>query len=121
MSRSKSHAAVNRRGFLKTSAAAAVAGSLTAPAVHAAGGDTLKIALVGCGGRGSGAAGGAQAFGSQPREGAGRPSDAEEDQHYARSDARRSETAGGDHAPGEWLGGYTRQRDTGRWRGEEAA
>jgi predicted dehydrogenase len=56
MSKRKSSADVSRRGFLKTSAAAAVAGSLTMPAVHAAGGDTLKIALIGCGGRGSGAA-----------------------------------------------------------------
>ena len=38
---------VSRRGFLKTSAAAAVAGSLAAPVVHAAGGDTLKVALIG--------------------------------------------------------------------------
>lgn len=56
MSKRKPPADVSRRGFLKTSAAAAVAGSLTTSAVHAAGSDTLKIALVGCGGRGSGAA-----------------------------------------------------------------
>lgn len=55
MSKRTPPAAVSRRGFLTTSAAAAVAGSLTAPAVHAAGGDTLKLALVGCGGRGTGA------------------------------------------------------------------
>ena len=51
----------SRRTFLQTSAAAAAAGSvLTAafnpPAVHAAGDDTLKVALIGCGGRGTGAA-----------------------------------------------------------------
>ena len=50
-----------RRNFLKTSAALAVAGSVTtamtgARSVHAAGSDTLKVALIGCGGRGSGAA-----------------------------------------------------------------
>jgi myo-inositol 2-dehydrogenase/D-chiro-inositol 1-dehydrogenase len=46
----------SRRTFLKTSAAAAAAGAFAAPAVHAAGGDTLKVALIGCGGRGGGAA-----------------------------------------------------------------
>ena len=50
----------SRRDFLKTSAAlatgAAMAGTLlSVPAVHAAGDDTIKIALVGCGGRGTGA------------------------------------------------------------------
>jgi predicted dehydrogenase len=50
----------SRRDFLKTSTAlaagAAMAGSLlSVPAVHAAGDDTIKIALVGCGGRGTGA------------------------------------------------------------------
>src|SRR4051812_10191657 len=44
----------SRRDFLQ---AAAVAGTLGAvPAVHAAGSDTLKVGLVGCGGRGTGAA-----------------------------------------------------------------
>lgn len=44
-----------RRGFLKATAAAA--GTAILPtAVHAAGSDVLKIALIGCGGRGSGAA-----------------------------------------------------------------
>ena len=47
---------VTRRGFLQTSAAAAVASTIVAPSVHAAGSDLLKIALVGCGGRGTGAA-----------------------------------------------------------------
>ncbi len=50
----------SRRDFLKNSAVAsagAMAGGLTiARAAHAAGDDTLKVGLVGCGGRGSGAA-----------------------------------------------------------------
>jgi predicted dehydrogenase len=50
----------DRREFLKTSSLA-VAGSLAALAiprsVHAAGSDVLKIGLIGCGGRGTGAAG----------------------------------------------------------------
>ena len=46
----------SRREFLSTSAAVA-ATLAAAPAVHAAGGDTLRVGLVGCGGRGTGAAG----------------------------------------------------------------
>ncbi len=48
----------SRRNFLKaTSAATAIAGTLaSAPKVHAAGDDVLKVGLVGCGGRGCGAA-----------------------------------------------------------------
>ncbi len=49
----------SRRKFLTASAAAATAGGVllsTATPVHAAGSDTLKVGLVGCGGRGSGAA-----------------------------------------------------------------
>jgi myo-inositol 2-dehydrogenase / D-chiro-inositol 1-dehydrogenase len=50
-----------RRAFLKTSLSGAAAATLLAQTnlartVHAAGSDTIKIALVGCGGRGSGAA-----------------------------------------------------------------
>ena len=50
-----------RRTFLSTMSAAAVgasiAGSLgVARSAHAAGDDTIKVGLVGCGGRGSGAA-----------------------------------------------------------------
>jgi predicted dehydrogenase len=50
----------SRRGFLQTSAVA-VGGALAAklplgPIVHAAGSDTLRIGLIGCGGRGTGAA-----------------------------------------------------------------
>ncbi|MEE9602461.1 MAG: Gfo/Idh/MocA family oxidoreductase, partial [Thermoguttaceae bacterium] len=51
-----------RRGFLKTStsAAGAVVGSLAlGRSAHAAGDDTLKVGLIGCGGRGTGAAGNA--------------------------------------------------------------
>jgi len=47
---------VSRRGFLQASAATAVTSAILAPSVHAAGSDLLKIALVGCGGRGTGAA-----------------------------------------------------------------
>lgn len=47
----------SRRQFLKTSALAAGAlGAGTIANVHAGGGDTLRIGLIGCGGRGTGAA-----------------------------------------------------------------
>ena len=50
-----------RREFLKTSTAAVVGGAVAAglgeiPAVHAAGSDVIKVGLIGCGGRGTGAA-----------------------------------------------------------------
>src|SRR5262245_50938097 len=50
-----------RRDFLKHSSALAAAGSIAAtfgaiPAVHAQGSETVNVALIGCGGRGSGAA-----------------------------------------------------------------
>jgi predicted dehydrogenase len=51
--------AAARREFLKTAAAAVAAPALVGAAsfpVHAAGGDEIKIALVGCGARGAGAA-----------------------------------------------------------------
>ena len=56
----KSASGVNRRDFLKTTSTV-VGGSLLASlsverAAHAAGSDQLKLALIGCGGRGSGAA-----------------------------------------------------------------
>ena len=57
----------NRRDFLTTSTAVASAGLLLpvlAPQVHAAGSDTLRIGLIGCGGRGSGAI--AQALRADP-------------------------------------------------------
>ena len=48
---------VPRRQFLKTSAAGAAAATLaSAPFVHAQGGDVLRVGLIGCGGRGTGAA-----------------------------------------------------------------
>src|SRR5688572_33112750 len=49
----------NRRDFFKTTGVAFTAGALagaTIPAVHAAQDSTVQIALVGCGGRGTGAA-----------------------------------------------------------------
>jgi len=50
----------SRRDFLTTSAAGLAAGAILlpgmTPAVHAAGTDTLRIGLIGCGGRGTGAA-----------------------------------------------------------------
>jgi predicted dehydrogenase len=49
----------SRRDFLRgttIAAAATVSTGLAAPLVHAAGSDTIKVGLVGCGGRGSGAA-----------------------------------------------------------------
>jgi predicted dehydrogenase len=54
-------APANRRDFLKGSTAAVVGGSLittlgAASHVHAAGSDILKVGLIGCGGRGNGAA-----------------------------------------------------------------
>lgn len=51
--------AASRRSFLKTAGGAAAASALTGaslPAVHAAGSDLIQVALIGCGGRGSGAA-----------------------------------------------------------------
>jgi predicted dehydrogenase len=46
----------NRRAFLKTAATTAVASASLLPGAYAAGGDTLRVGLVGCGGRGTGAA-----------------------------------------------------------------
>ena len=49
----------SRRGFLKGSTvagAAVLSGDLLVPMVHAAGSGTIKVGLVGCGGRGTGAA-----------------------------------------------------------------
>jgi myo-inositol 2-dehydrogenase/D-chiro-inositol 1-dehydrogenase len=49
--------APSRREFLKTTAAATAAAGLAAvPSVHAAGSDVIKVGLIGCGGRGTGAA-----------------------------------------------------------------
>src|SRR5690606_22300312 len=62
----------DRREFLKTSSAAVVGTSLAAtlgPArsAHAAGSDVIRVGLVGCGGRGSGAAGDAMSAGKDVR------------------------------------------------------
>ena len=49
----------NRRNFLKTTgqiAAASTLAGIAAPRVHAADDDTIRVALIGCGGRGTGAA-----------------------------------------------------------------
>ncbi len=51
----------SRRDFLRKSTAAAVGASIASrigsiPAVHAAGSDQIRVGLIGCGGRGSGAA-----------------------------------------------------------------
>src|SRR6185436_7080983 len=49
----------SRREFLKTAAQATAVSALAGvalPAVHAQGSDQIKIALIGCGGRGGGAA-----------------------------------------------------------------
>ena len=56
-----SSAPVSRRDFLKTTSTAVVGGTLLGGlslerSAHAAGDDLIKIALIGCGGRGSGAA-----------------------------------------------------------------
>ncbi|MFM8358540.1 MAG: Gfo/Idh/MocA family oxidoreductase, partial [Verrucomicrobiota bacterium] len=59
MSTESSVPPTSRRDFLKstgTLAAASALAGVTLPAVHAASTDTIQIALVGCGGRGTGAA-----------------------------------------------------------------
>ena len=56
---SPSKGAVTRRSFLKASAAASagvLAGGAALPRAFAAGSDTLKVGLIGCGGRGTDAA-----------------------------------------------------------------
>ena len=62
---------IDRRGLLKAGAAAAALGAI-APRAYAEGSDTLNVALVGCGGRGTGAT--ANALGTadnSPGEGGG--------------------------------------------------
>jgi predicted dehydrogenase len=54
---------ISRRGALKTAAAGALAG-VALPQVHAGGDDVIKLALVGCGGRGTGAAANAMSVNS---------------------------------------------------------
>ena len=58
-----------RRGFLTTTgqvAAASALAGVAVPSVHAAGDDTIRVALVGCGGRGTGAAGDAMGVKGSP-------------------------------------------------------
>src|SRR3954469_12790080 len=55
----------SRREFLQAAAAASSLGAI--PAVHAAGSDTLRVGLVGCGDRGTGAASQALAADSNVR------------------------------------------------------
>ncbi|MEK9863918.1 MAG: twin-arginine translocation signal domain-containing protein, partial [Verrucomicrobiota bacterium] len=61
--------ASSRREFIKTSskvtAASALAG-VALPHVHAQGGETVQVALVGCGGRGTGAAANALSVSNGP-------------------------------------------------------
>jgi predicted dehydrogenase len=47
---------LSRRDFLRTTAAASALTAAHIPALRAAGGDTVQVALIGCGGRGTGAA-----------------------------------------------------------------
>jgi predicted dehydrogenase len=59
MNESSSNSLSSRREFIKTTgriAAVSALAGVTLPNVHAASSDTLQVALVGCGGRGSGAA-----------------------------------------------------------------
>jgi hypothetical protein len=61
----------SRREFLSTSgriAAASARGLVAVPAVHAAENNTIKVALIGCGGRGTGAAMNALSTQSGPTE-----------------------------------------------------
>ena len=54
---SKENAAFDRRDFIKTGATAAALGSLSIErGAFAQASDTVKVALIGCGGRGTGAA-----------------------------------------------------------------
>src|SRR5690242_10398373 len=59
----------NRRDFIKTTSKLAAASALAGvalPHVHAAGNDTIQVALIGCGGRGTGAAANALSTTSGP-------------------------------------------------------
>ena len=55
-----------RREFLKTAAAVSALAGVKIPAVHAAGSEQLNVALIGCGGRGTGAAGNAMGQSGPP-------------------------------------------------------
>lgn len=59
MSPSPIHTPTSRRDFIKTTgrlAAASALAGVALPSVHAAGSDLIQVALIGCGGRGTGAA-----------------------------------------------------------------
>jgi len=59
MNESSSNSLSSRRDFIKTTgriAAASALAGVALPSVHAAGSDVIQIALIGCGGRGTGAA-----------------------------------------------------------------
>ena len=61
--------ALSRRDFIKRSGQVAAVSALAGvalPHVHAAGSDLIRVALVGCGGRGTGAAGQALSTTSGP-------------------------------------------------------
>lgn len=67
--KTSSQVSASRREFLKTTgkwAAASALSNVAIPAVHAAGSDAIKIALIGCGGRGGGAAANALAVKRSP-------------------------------------------------------
>ena len=60
-SENKQESAFSRRAFIKTSTVAAVGATIAAnfnsvPGAYAAGSDTIRVGLIGCGGRGTGAA-----------------------------------------------------------------
>lgn len=62
-------APTSRRGFLKSTtrfAAASALAGVALPHVHAAGSDVIQVALIGCGGRGTGAAANALSTKSGP-------------------------------------------------------
>lgn len=61
---SQQSSSLSRRQVMQTAAAAALLGAVGAPAVHAAGSDKLRIGLIGCGRRGTGAIG--DCLGSAP-------------------------------------------------------
>ena len=50
------HPSTSRRHFIKTTVAVSALAGIKIPFVHAAGDNTINVALVGCGGRGTGAA-----------------------------------------------------------------
>jgi predicted dehydrogenase len=78
----------SRRDFLKTSAVLA-AGTALAPQAHAAGSDVLRIGLIGCGGRGTGAA--SQALNADPNVKLVAMGDAFEDRLESSLDALKAE------------------------------